>query len=1067
MDNPEVQINAILNTLQERAKELNCLYQIEEVLNDSNADLETVLDNVLRAIPSGWQYPEQCQAKISLEGNHYILPGYVETPWVQVAEIKVNSQAVGEIRVSYKTKMPKAYEGPFLKEETKLINTIADRLGLFILHQQMKQIVTHLETVKESPVSKRLSEWRIIVDLVRRTDKDLFLRISRKMMNYLSWNGVREAEQILQQLSSDIRADSEELSGGGNRPVQRKNIDNLMNLSRQIFEVANHHIPDEEILDCVQRWMQEDKSSYMIRTVINLESSLGDIADAIQRFTHQAQHNQQLAASVHKGIRVSLVRRFLSDQLEFIKIAKDYVEIDDFAELIPRMIYPQGSHGKLGGKGAGLFIASLILRKREKELPVLKDIRIPKTWYITSDGMHNFMSLNNLEEVIEQKYKEIGQVRQEYPHIIQVFKNSRFTPEMVKGLSMALDDFGVAPLIVRSSSLLEDRLGSAFSGKYLSLFLANQGTKQERLESLMDAIAEVYSSTFGADPIEYRADRDLLDFHEQMGVLIQEVVGSHVGKYFLPTFAGVAFSNNEFRWSSRIKREDGLIRLVPGLGTRAVDRLSDDYPTLVAPGHPGLRVNVSIDETIRYSPNKLDVINLETNRFETVELKEFLSAHGHELPGVEHLVSVIRDSTIQKINLFNTDFEKDDLVVTFEGLIENTSFINQMGAILKTLQTALNSPVDIEFASDGKHFYLLQCRPQSYSQEVTPQPIPKDIPEKAILFTANRYISNGKIPDITHVVYVDPQRYGELEQRDQLLAVGRAVGKLNLLLPKHQFILMGPGRWGSRGDIKLGVNVSYADISFTAMLIEIARKKGNYLPDLSFGTHFFQDLVESGIRYLPLYPDDEGILFNEEFLLTSRNILAEVLPEYAALADVLRVIDVPEVTGGKVLQVFMNADLDEAVGVLSQPGGIQETPAPQTKRPGVKYSDDHWRWRLRMAERIASQLDPQRYGVKAFYVFGSTKNGAAGPGSDIDLLLHFNGSEEQKERLLEWLDGWGKCLSEMNYLRTGYRTDCLLDVHLVTDEDIAHRSSYAVKIGAVTDAAREIPLSHQESSKTD
>ncbi|MCP4460948.1 MAG: pyruvate, phosphate dikinase, partial [Cytophagales bacterium] len=202
----------------------------------------------------------------------------------------------------------------------------------------------------------------------------------------------------------------------------------------------------------------------------------------------------------------------------------------------------------------------------------------------------------------EQKYKTIEEVRQEYIHVVQLFKNSNFPHEIVQGLSMALDDLGDKPIIVRSSSVLEDRLGSAFSGKYKSLFLANRGTKTERLDALMDAISEVYASTLGPDPMEYRAERGLIDFHEEMGILIQEVVGSQIGDYFFPAYAGVAFSNNEFRWSPRIKREDGLIRLVPGLGTRAVDRLSDDYPILIAPGQPGLRANVSLDDIIRYSP---------------------------------------------------------------------------------------------------------------------------------------------------------------------------------------------------------------------------------------------------------------------------------------------------------------------------------------------------------------------------------------------------------------------------------------------------------------------------------
>jgi predicted nucleotidyltransferase len=111
-----------------------------------------------------------------------------------------------------------------------------------------------------------------------------------------------------------------------------------------------------------------------------------------------------------------------------------------------------------------------------------------------------------------------------------------------------------------------------------------------------------------------------------------------------------------------------------------------------------------------------------------------------------------------------------------------------------------------------------------------------------------------------------------------------------------------------------------------------------------------------------------------------------------------------------------------------------------------------------MAERIASELDGEAFGVKAMYLFGSTKNASAGPASDIDLLVHFDGTDEQRAALENWLEGWSLALSEMNYLKTGYRTGKLLDAHIITDEDIANRTSYAVKIGAATDPARELEL---------
>jgi len=119
---------------------------------------------------------------------------------------------------------------------------------------------------------------------------------------------------------------------------------------------------------------------------------------------------------------------------------------------------------------------------------------------------------------------------------------------------------------------------------------------------------------------------------------------------------------------------------------------------------------------------------------------------------------------------------------------------------------------------------------------------------------------------------------------------------------------------------------------------------------------------------------------------------------------------------------------------------------------------DHWVWRLQMAERLAAHLEPKRFGVKALYLIGSTKNGTAGPSSDIDLLVHFVGTPHQRDDLMLWLEGWSLCLDELNFMRTGCRTGGLLDIHIVTDEDIAAKSSYAIRIGSATDPARPLTL---------
>ncbi len=1056
MTDQKTPFEKLFDSLQERAKELNCLYQVETILSSPDEPSDKVCREIIQALPPGWQYPDVCLVKISLEGEVYCSPDFQETPWVQTADIVVQDRVVGAICVYYTQEMPAADVGPFLKGETKLIRTIAERLGHFIMHQRLKRLAQEWETAKHDGIRRERVEWQVVLDLIRQTDQRLFAGISRKMLNQLCWAGVPEAELLLLTLCSDLEVADQELLDEWNRPHQVRGAGSSAGLDAAAFNIASKHFSDEEILRLIQKWVQEDKLSFLVQ-VVNRNLSLPEVVDAIRRYHHLAPDEPEVFSPSKRGIQVSLIRRFLSDQLQYINIAKNYIDVRDFYHLLQRIIFAAESHGKLGGKSAGLYLAAQILKKKSKDSDFLADVKVPKTWHITSDVLLHFMHHNNFDEVVEQKYKEINQVRLEYPHIVQTFKSARFPEDIAKGLSVALDDLGDTPLIVRSSSLLEDRVGAAFSGKYKSLFLANRGSKQQRLEALMDAIAEVYASTFSPDPIEYRAERGLIDFGEEMGIMIQEVVGTRVGKYFLPAYAGVAFSNNEFRWSPRINRKDGLVRMVPGLGTRAVDRLSDDYPVLIAPGQPNLRVNVSADEVSRYSPRRIDVINLETNSFETIEIGQFLKEVGHEFPTVNNIFSVYKDEHIRKPMAMSVDFENDELIATFEGLVADTPFVRQMQSILATLEETLGTPVDVEFASNGQDFYLLQCRAQSYSEESLPAPIPKDIPEDKIIFSANRHVSNGRVLDITHIVYVDPKGYGEISDRSDLAAVGRAIGKLNKLLPKRQFVLMGPGRWGSRGDIKLGVNVTYSDINNTAVLIEVARQKGNYVPDLSFGTHFFQDLVEANIRYLPLYPDDKGIIFNERFLGSSANILGDILPEFSFLSDTIRLIDVPASTGGLVLRVLMNADLDEAVGVLMQPGA--ETSLPSVKAAALQTpTDTFWRWRVQIAERIAGELESDRFGVAGLYIYGSTKNATAGPGSDIDLLVHFRGTTDQLERLRLWLEGWSLCLAEMNYMRTGYRSKGLLDVQIVTDEDIANKTSYAAKIGAVTDPARPLTM---------
>ncbi len=616
------------------------------------------------------------------------------------------------------------------------------------------------------------------------------------------------------------------------------------------------------------------------------------------------------------SVRVRMIRKLISDQLEYIGVARHFVSVCDLLPIMRNTIGPRGGLGKIGGKAAGVILAEKIIGehlKTRKEEPAF-EIATPETWFLRSDLFVDFVQQNDLMEYYDIKYKPIEEIKKAYPLIREVFKNGNFSTYIQQQLRELLEQIGEHPLIVRSSSLLEDNFGSAFCGKYQSIYVANQGRLEDRLQDLVGAIAEVYASTISPDPILYRSDRNLIDYDEQMGIMIQKVVGKKYGKYFLPSWAGVAFSRNEWRWTPRIKREDGLLRIVLGLGTRAVDRVGGDYPRMVPLGMPDLRPEVSADDVVRYSQKFVDVVDMEQNHFRTIPAREILGAD--EPPDLFRIISIRDHGMIQSPATRLINAPATSLVVTFDGLL-NGPFPALMRELLQSLEDAYGWPVDMEFAYDGEKLYLLQCRPQGQRDESVEVKIPVNIPNKRKIFSASKYVQTGKVENIEYIIYIDPLDYDKLETLNSKISIGKVVGQLNHRLKGKRFILLGPGRWGSN-DINLGVRVQYGDINHTLALIEMARSQGAYTPDVSFGTHFFQDLTEASIFYLPLYPDEEKNIFNEKFMRGAPNVLAALLPEAARQANTIHVIHVPGSTRGLFLHLYMTSDKDKALAFLGK-----------------------------------------------------------------------------------------------------------------------------------------------------
>ncbi len=903
-----------------QSRELQTIFQIAKLLAHQELPFAQILQRVAEELPKGFKYEEVCRARILFRDVHYESPDFHPSTWTLRAPILVKGETLGEVEVVYlENRSSRAPDSPFHLDQKKLVDLTALKLGQDAEARQEGPEAAEAGRHALPIFMERKPEWRAILDLLGEIDPNLHHRLIRRLMNHATKLGVPGVHKMIAQFDPAIYAQGEASSHGSNAPLPKRDMAVLRKTFAEIQDVATIVFEDAELNNLIKQWMKQDKLGFLAIATEKRDIPLVEITEIVDRFCRETREDDPaLSPADDQNVRVALIRRFLTDNLKFIGIAKRHLSIYDFGKLLSHVAGPAQGSGKMGGKAAGLILASRILKREGKGKAQVESIRTPRTWYITSDGIYNFLRHNSLEDLWSLKFSPLEEVRHTFPYLEQVFKNSFFSMEMYHQFQFALDDLGEGPLIVRSSSLLEDSEGTAFSGKYRSLFLANTGTREERLEALIDAVAEVYASVFGPDPIEYRAERGLLDFVEEMGIIIQRVVGQRVGKYFFPAFAGVAFSHNEFRWSPRLKREDGIVRMVAGLGTRAVDRVGSDFPFMLSPGQPNLRVNVTPDQVVHYAQNHIDVINLETGRFESLPIREVLHQTADAFPMLEKVVSVNEDGFLKKPMKGMVNMGTDELVVTFAGLCEQTEFVSQIREILAILQQAMGSPVDLEFAHDGQHLYLLQCRPQARMEEDRHVSMPHKIPFERKLFSASKFVTNGHITDVRYLVYVDPEEYRKLPDLADLLSVAEAVSRLNALLPRRQFILMGPGRWGSRGDVTLGVGITYSGINNAQLLVEIARKKGNYVPDLSFGTHFFQDLVEAKIHYLALYPDEEGNLFNEEFLQKSPNALLHFLPDCTRIERCVRVIDLEEVAPGCELNVVMDGDKDRALGYIRE-----------------------------------------------------------------------------------------------------------------------------------------------------
>ena len=605
-----------------------------------------------------------------------------------------------------------------------------------------------------------------------------------------------------------------------------------------------------------------------------------------------------------EGIFPRLLRMMVTRDERVIRLASRFLDLSDLLAIRKRMI----GTGLIGGKSVGMLLSRAVLARTNERWRGRMETH--DSFYIGSDVFYTYLVRNGLWRDRRDQRNTTSFLDGAEEARRRILSGT--FPSFIRGQFLTmLEYFGQSPIIVRSSSLLEDSFGNAFTGKYDSVFCPNQGSPEDRLEAFLSAVKSVYASTMSEEALLYRAHRGLLDRDEQMALLVQRVSGAIHGHLFFPQIAGVGLSYNPFAWSEYIDPQAGMLRIVFGLGTRAVDRNDDDYTRLVALNAPTRRPEADFGEVVEFAQRRADALDLSTNRFVSLNVDEIVQSS----PGLPiDLFAARKDPAGGRGRTGSAAAAGPSrCVLTFDRLLSATSFVPDMREMLAVLRDAYEYPVDIEFTAnfleDGSYrINLVQCRPLQVKEGGGILPPPRTIPRKDLVFESRGpIIGQSSYAAIDRLVYVDPSVYGEMPIGDRH-SVARLIGKLTHLegkVARKSVLLLGPGRWGTKMP-SLGVPVSFAEIATVSVLCEVVAMGRHVIPSVSLGTHFFNDLVEANMLYLAVFPKGKGSFLNEAFFLRSRNRLADLLPEEAEWSHVVRVIDLPDDSGGRKL--LLNAD---------------------------------------------------------------------------------------------------------------------------------------------------------------
>lgn len=610
-------------------------------------------------------------------------------------------------------------------------------------------------------------------------------------------------------------------------------------------------------------------ASHFYQVLGSNESSLdhGNM-DSWDRFFNMAETMYENGMDVTESC-YRMCNIMMSRDLRLREMIKENFKPQDYFGIRKRMI----GTGMIGGKACGMLLARKIIENKCPE--IYKKFEPHDSFYIGSDVFYTYIVENKFWDLRIKQRSEEGyfSVAEEFAEKLMTGKFSR---QMEEELVKLLEYYGRDPVIVRSSSILEDGFGNAFAGKYESVFCSNFGDMNERLEELENAIRIVYASTMSKSALDYRSRRGLQNRDEQMSLLVQRVSGSYYGECYMPCVAGVGYSYSPYVFMEGLDPEAGMLRLVMGLGTSAVDRTEGSYPRLVSLDKPKATTAKNSSEKHKYSQRKLELMNRSTRKLEQVtpdSVKAFLP---------DYFKKLIFEHDFDAESMFRERGESKKVeFVSCQGIVEKEELMQNMKELLAAIHREYNYPVDTEFtvniSEDGDYVInLLQCRPLQIYQDEASTELPEDISKDKILFEC-RGSSMGlsRFEKLDVIVYVDPVKYYNMPYKDKY-KVGQLVGSVNWKMRgmNKKMLLMVPGRIGTSSP-ELGVPALFSDISEFEAICEIADSRAGYNPELSYGSHFFQDLVESGILYNAIFENEKTLVFNPGLLDECKDCVEE------------------------------------------------------------------------------------------------------------------------------------------------------------------------------------------------